>query len=176
MIENADKFYINGQWATPSTGSTFEVVTPSTEEVFALVAEAFEPDVERAVNAARNAFDSGPWPSLSPKERAGYLKAIGDILLARTPAIARDWSNEMGVILPAAEGVAGFSASAYHYYASLADSFEFEKVTPLDSGNFGLLVREPVGVVAAIIPWNAPPILIAYKMGWIRPTGIPVER
>lgn len=164
MIENADKFYINGQWATPSTDSTFTVITPSTEEVFGQVAEAFEPDIERAVDAARGAFDNGPWASLSPKERAGYIKAIGDILLAKTPEIARSWSNEMGVILPAAEGVAGFSATAYHYYASLADSFEFEKVTPLASGNFGLLVREPVGVVAAIIPWNAPPILIAYKI------------
>jgi len=164
MIENADKFYIDGKWTAPSTGSTFSIVTPSTEELYERVAEAFEPDIERAVAAARAAFDRGAWTSLSPAERAVYLKAIGDILAAQAPAIARDWSNEMGIVLPAAQGVSGWAAGTYHYYASLADSFEFEKPMPQQSGNFGLLVREPVGVVAAIIPWNAPPLLVAYKV------------
>lgn len=164
MIENPDKLYIGGQWIDPSTPSVFEVVTPSTEEVFVRVAEALEPDIERAVSAARTAFDTSPWPALAPSERAGFVKAIGDILMSRAPAIAHDWSSEMGIVLPAANGVSAWAASAYHFYASLADSFEFEKVMPLQSGNFGLLVREPVGVVAAIIPWNAPPLLIAYKV------------
>ncbi len=164
MIENSDKFFIGGEWTAPSTGSSFAVVTPSTEELFEHVAEAFEPDIDRAVAAARTAFDKGPWPSLSPAERAKYLKAIGDILMARSTAVARDWSNEMGIILPAAQGVAAWAAGTYHYYASLAESFEFEKPMPQQSGKFGLLVREPVGVVAAIIPWNAPPLLTAYKV------------
>jgi aldehyde dehydrogenase (NAD+) len=164
MIENSDKFYMDGEWVSPSSSATFSVVTPSTEEVFAQVAEAFEPDMERAVSAARTAFDHGPWGKTGPAERARFIKAIGDILISRASKSARDWSNEMGIILPAAEGVTAFATSAYHFYASLADSFEFEKVMPLQTGNFGLLVREPVGVVAAIIPWNAPPLLIAYKI------------
>lgn len=163
-IEHADKFYINGQWAAPSGTSTFQVVTPSTEELFSLVAEAEEDDVNRAVAAARFAFDKGPWPQLTHHERSLYLKAMGDALLAQTPAIARDWSSEMGIILPAAEGVAGWSASVYQYYAGLAETFPFEEVHTLQSGNCGILVREAVGVVAAIIPWNAPPLLIAYKV------------
>jgi len=164
MIDNSDRFFIGGEWTAPSTGATFAVVKPSTEELFEHVAEAFEPDIERAVATARAAFDKGPWPTLSPAERAKYLKAIGDILMARSKAVARDWSNEMGIVLPVAQGVSAFSAGAYHYYASLADSFDFEKPVPLQSGNFGLLLREPVGVVAAIIPWNAPPLLVAYKV------------
>lgn len=164
MIENADKFYIDGRWVTPSTGATFAVVTPSTEELFERVAEAVEPDIARAVDAARAAFDQGPWPKLTPLERAGYIKAIGDILAEQTPDIARDWSNEMGIVLPAAQGVSAWAAGVYQYYASLAESFEFEKPMPQASGNFGLLVREPVGVVAAIVPWNAPPLLVAYKV------------
>lgn len=164
MIENSDKFYIGGKWVTPSTKAVFQVITPSTEELFAEVAEALEPDVASAVAAARSAFDKGPWTKTSPAERANYVRAIGDILMAQAPAVARDWSSEMGIIMPAAEGVSAWAAGAYHFYASLADSFDFEKVMPLQSGNFGLLVREPVGVVAAIIPWNAPPLLIAYKV------------
>jgi len=164
MIANADMFYIDGQWTNPSTGSKFAVVTPSTEVLFEEVAEAFEPDIARAVDAARRAFDLGPWGRLAPRERAGYIKAIGDLLMARHQEIARAWSNEMGIILPAAEGVSAWAASAWHYYASLAETFEFEKPLPQQSGNFGVLVREPVGVVAAIIPWNAPPLLVAYKL------------
>lgn len=164
MIENSDKFYIDGQWVSSSSSATFSIINPSTEELFAQVAEAFEPDVDRAVTAARTAFDHGPWGRLGPAERGRYVKAIGDIMLARVSQTARDWSNEMGIILPAAEGVTTFAANAYHFYASLAVSFEFEKVVPLQTGNFGLLVREPVGVVAAIIPWNAPPLMIAYKI------------
>lgn len=164
MIENSDKFYIDGAWVSPSSNATFSVVTPSTEEVFAQVAEAFEPDIDRAVIAARTAFDHGPWGKSGPAERGRFIKAIGDILMSRLSGSARDWSNEMGIVLPAAEGVTAFATSAYHFYASLADSFEFEKVMPLQTGNFGLLVREPVGVVAAIVPWNAPPLLVAYKI------------
>lgn len=163
-IENADKFFVDGQWIEPSSASTFEVVTPSTGEVFARVAEAFEPDVERAVAAARAAFDNGYWLGLSHAERAVYLRAMGDALLAASPEIARNWSNEMGIILPQAEGISGWAAQMYHYYAGLAGSFRFEEVHELQSGKFGLLVREPVGVVAAIIPWNAPPLLIACKI------------
>lgn len=164
MIRNADKFFIDGKWTTPSTGATIEVVTPSTEETFERVAEAFEPDIAKAVAAARAAFDKGAWTGLSHEERARYLTAIGEILAQRSDAIAHDWSAEMGILLPAAQGVSGWAAGTYHYYASLAESFAFETPMPQASGSYGILVREPVGVVAAIIPWNAPPLLIAYKI------------
>lgn len=163
-IEHAAKLFINGRWVDPSSACTIRLINPATEEQFGEVAEAQEGDVVRAVAAARSAFDDGPWSRLSHRQRADYLRAIGAILQAQTPAIARSWSSEMGIILPAAEGVAGWSATVYDYYAGLADGFAFEEVHTLHTGNFGLLVREPVGVVAAIIPWNAPPLLIAYKL------------
>ncbi|WP_068088940.1 aldehyde dehydrogenase [Novosphingobium rosa] len=163
-IANADKLYIDGRWVGASGNSVFRVVTPATEALFTEVAEAHEPDIDRAVAAARVAFDRGGWPQLSHAKRAGYLTALGNALTAETPAIARAWSKEMGIVLPAAEGVAGWAGHVYHYYAGLAETFQFEEVKPLQSGNFGLLVREAVGVVAAIIPWNAPPLLIAYKI------------
>lgn len=163
-IDNADKLFINGRWVDSAGTARLSVVNPATEELFTEVAEAQETDVVRAVAAARSAFDDGPWPSLTHQQRAEHLRSIGEILKAKTSVIARSWSSEMGIILPAAEGVAGWSATVYDYYAGLADSFAFEEVHRLQTGNFGLLVREPVGVVAAIIPWNAPPLLIAYKL------------
>lgn len=163
-IKHPDRFFINGEWTPPSGSSTFKVVTPATERLLVEVAEAEEADIVRAVAAARRAFDKGSWSRLSHRERATYLKALGEGLAARTPAIARDWTNEMGIISPAAEGVAGWAASVYHYYAGLADTFAFEERHALPTDNIGLLVREPVGVVAAIIPWNAPPLLVAYKI------------
>lgn len=163
-IDYAEKLYINGRWADPSSTAKISVINPATEELYVEVAEAQQDDVVRAVAAARSAFDDGPWPHFTHRQRAEFLRSIGKILQAQTPAIARSWSSEMGIILPAAEGVAGWSASVYDYYAGLAESFPFEEVHALQTGNFGLLVREAVGVVAAIIPWNAPPLLIAYKL------------
>lgn len=163
-IDNADKLFINGRWTDPSASTRIRVINPATEELFTEVAEAQEGDVARAVAAARAAFDDGPWPRLTHQERAEYIRSVGQFLQEQTPAIARSWASEMGIVLPAAEGVAGWSATVYGYYARLADSFAFEEVHTLQTGNFGLLVREPVGVVAAIIPWNAPPLLIAYKL------------
>lgn len=163
-IDHADKLFIDGRWSASSGATTIRVINPATEELFAEVAEAQAGDIARAVAAARSAFDHGPWPRLTHHQRAEYLRSMGKALQQRTPAIARSWSSEMGIILPAAEGVAGWSAAVYDYYAGLADKFAFEEVHTLQTENVGLLVREPVGVVAAIIPWNAPPLLIAYKI------------
>ena len=163
-IDHADKLFIDGRWSASAGASTIRVINPATEELFAEVAEAQARDIARAVAAARLAFDHGPWPRLTHHQRAEYLRAMGKALQEQTPAIARSWSGEMGIILPAEEGVAGWSATVYDYYAGLADEFAFEEVHSLQTENVGLLVREPVGVVAAIIPWNAPPLLIAYKI------------
>lgn len=163
-IANSDRLFIGGKWVAAESGSTIAVITPATEEPFIEVAEALEADVAAGVSAARTAFDKGEWPRLSHAERAAYLAALASKLMEDTPQIARNWVNEMGIVLPAAEGVAGWSGSVYQYYASLAETFDFEEVHDLQSGKFGLLVREPVGVVGAIVPWNAPPLIIAYKV------------
>ncbi|MCW1385010.1 aldehyde dehydrogenase [Novosphingobium sp. KCTC 2891] len=163
-IKHPDRFYIDGAWAAPSAATTFRVITPSTEELFVEVAEAQEADVLQAVAAARRAFDAGGWTGLSHARRAEYLRALGDTLAARSAEVAHDWVSEMGITLPAAQAVSQWSSHVYQYYAGMADTFAFEERQSLASGNIGLMVREPVGVVAAIIPWNAPPLLIAYKL------------
>lgn len=162
-IKQPDRFYIGGEWAKPSAASKIDVINSGTEEVFVSVAEAQADDINRAVAAAREAFDNGPWPRLTHVERAAYLKAIQTEMANRADDLSQIWTTESGVIKnisgPGSAGVSG----VYGYYAGLAETFPFVEEHKPQSGNIGLLVREPVGVVAAIIPWNAPASLMAYK-------------
>jgi betaine-aldehyde dehydrogenase len=165
MIEHAEQLFIGGDWVAPSGRSKIDVVDPSTEEVFISVAEAQHGDVDRAVAAARDAFDRGPWPALSHRERAGFLRAIGKGLAGRVDELSDLWTREIGIVRGLAGAMLAGAGPAYEYYASLADSFPFvERHVPAMGGNVGLLVREPVGVVAAIVPWNFPVLLAAYKV------------
>jgi acyl-CoA reductase-like NAD-dependent aldehyde dehydrogenase len=117
-----------------------------------------------AVSAAREAFDHGPWPWMSHGERAGYLRAIGAAIEARVPELSSIWSSQMGILNSVARTTTARAASTYHYYAGLASDFPFaERHQPSSDAPVGLLVREPAGVVGAIIPWNGPIGLIAYK-------------
>jgi aldehyde dehydrogenase (NAD+) len=166
-VKRPDRFFINGQWAAPSSESRIEVVNCATEEALSHVAEAQEADVNRAVAAARVAFDRGPWPRMSQSERAAYLQAIAHEMGQRADDLARMWASESGVIYGVAQALSGTVASIYDYYVRLADTFAFEEEQPLAAaggGNVGLIVREPVGVVTAIIPWNATNLLIALKV------------
>lgn len=159
------ELFIDGRWVAPSSDATIDVIVPATEELYIRVAEAREPDIERAVAAARKAFDEGPWPRMSHIERADYLKAIAKQLDARAADVAAIWPNEMGIVHSMASAYSGFVGGLYRYYAGLAKRFEFEEEHPTMSGaKIGLLVREPVGVVGAIIPWNGPISLIAFKI------------
>jgi betaine-aldehyde dehydrogenase len=152
-FEHPDKFFIGGEWVAPSSGATIDVIDSDTEEVFVTVAEAQAADVERAVAAARRAFDSGPWPRMSHAERAGYLRALAREMEARAEDIARVWTIESGMLHRTTQASIPGLVSAYEFYAGLAESFPFvEQHSPGGGGNVGLLVREPVGVVAAIVP------------------------
>ncbi|HEY3687110.1 MAG TPA: aldehyde dehydrogenase [Streptosporangiaceae bacterium] len=164
-LRAVDRFFIGGAWVRPSSEATIEVIEPATEELFFRVAEAREADVERAVTAARTAFDTGEWPRLTHAARAEYLRAIAAGLAERAEDAAQIWPRESGVLHAIARaGMAGIPG-VYAYYAGLAGDFPFEeRAEPTGGGAFGLIVREPVGVVGAIIPWNAPMSLIAYKI------------
>ncbi len=164
-IDHAELLYIGGEWVSPSSSSVFDVVDSSSEELFFRVAEAQAPDIDRAVGAARTAFDEGPWPRLSHAERAEHLRALAAGLMARADDLGEIWPRQSGVLRKIAQYSAMGAASTFEYYAGLADTFPFEEqATPTAGGQFGLLVREPVGVVGAIIPWNAPIGLIANKV------------
>ena len=164
-LRHLDRFFIGGEWVKPSTDSTIDVTDSATEEHYFSVAEAQAPDMARAVAAARQAFDAGPWPSLTHAERAEYLRAIAEGLRKRGDEVGQIWPRESGVLYGIAKGAAKGAARAWEYYASLAETFAWEEqATPTAGGKFGLIVREPVGVVGAIIPWNAPLSLISYKL------------
>src|ERR1700729_506317 len=109
-IQHPDRFFIGGAWVAPSSDAVIEVVTPSTEEVFVRVAEAQAADVDRAVAAARDAFDRGPWPRMSHAERAGYLRAIAAELRARSEDVAQVWPRESGTIYSIAGAAAAQAA------------------------------------------------------------------
>ncbi len=165
QLRHLDRFFIGGEWVAPSSEATITVTDSATEERFFTVAEAQAADIARAVEAARHAFDAGPWPRMSHAERAEYLRAMATALRKRGEEVGDIWPRESGVLHGIAKHAAEGAAQKFEYYAALADTFPFEEeARPTNGGKFGLIVREPVGVVGAIIPWNAPMGLISNKV------------
>jgi aldehyde dehydrogenase (NAD+) len=164
-VEHPDKLFIDGGWVSPTGSSTFEVVESATEEVFETIAEAGPADVDRAVTAARAAFDRGPWRRMTHRERGGYLRTIAAELERDSEANALVWTAETGVLHKYARNTAAALADTFRSYADLAESFPFEeRHTPRHGGELALVVREPVGVVGAIVPWNGAPGLTTSKV------------
>jgi acyl-CoA reductase-like NAD-dependent aldehyde dehydrogenase len=164
-IGQPEKIFVGGAWVAPSSDSTFDVIEPATEELYFRAAEAQAPDIDRAIAAARTAFDEGPWPRLTHAQRAEYLQAFAAGLTDRADDLGQIWPRQSGVLHRIAKWSGMGAAGTFSTYAGLADTFSFEEpATPTAGGKFGLLVREPVGVVGAIVPWNAPIGLIAHKV------------
>ncbi len=163
-VKYPDRMLIGGEWVASSSAGVFTVVDPATEEVLAQVARAEAVDVDRAVAAARRAFDEGPWPRLSHAERAGVLRRIGAGLRERADELGHLWTRQTGVLHKRASASPAGVAAQFDATADLAATFPFEETFPGSAGGTGRLVREPVGVVGAIVPWNGPLILAALKM------------
>jgi aldehyde dehydrogenase (NAD+) len=165
LVLHPGRFYIDGSWVTPSGDRTLTVTNSSTGETYLTVPEAQEADVERAVAAARRAFDHGPWPKKSHKERAAVMASIADELEKRADRHAAIWTTESGVLHSIAKPRMTTLAADFRSVARLAETFRFQERHPSRSGGeVALLVREPVGVVVAIVPWNAPPAAIVSKI------------
>lgn len=164
-IANSGKFFIDGKWVDPSTNHTIDVIEAATEGLYFTVAEAEAADVARAVGAARRAFDEGPWPRMAPRQRAEFLRAIARAVGERSDDIVQLWPRETGVVASIVPAVLAEIPAAFNYYADLADRYPFEQEAATSSGEgFGMIVAEPVGVVGAIIPWNTPLHLAAWKL------------
>jgi acyl-CoA reductase-like NAD-dependent aldehyde dehydrogenase len=165
-LRHPDRFFIGGEWVVPASDATVDVIDSGTEEVYYTIAAAAPDDMTRAVAAARHAFDAGPWSRLTHVERAEYIRALGAALAERNDVLSQLWPRESGVLYSTSQYSGRIGSGALAGYAALADTFPFEEeCPPTGGGKFGLLVREPVGVVGAIIPWNAPVALICHKIG-----------
>jgi betaine-aldehyde dehydrogenase len=160
-----DKLFIGGQWVQPSTDEVIEVFSPATGAKVGQVPMAAEADVDAACAAARKAFDEGPWPRMSPEERAAILGAAVKLMEER--------GDELKALLAAETGQPqmivdmmqyGAAMSAFTYYAGAADKFRWSDIR---DGIYGqtLVTREPIGVVGAITAWNVPFFLAANKLG-----------
>jgi aldehyde dehydrogenase (NAD+) len=159
-----DELYIGGRWQAPSTGRRLSVISPHTEQSIGETPEASPEDVDKAVTAARKAFDEGPWPRLSVGERMEKIEKLAAIYLAETDAIADLITAEMGS--PKSFSRLGQGAGALaQMHLNMATAKEFPWVERRQ-GLFGdvHLRRAPVGVVGAIVPWNVPQFLIMPKM------------
>ncbi|POX46190.1 aldehyde dehydrogenase [Streptomyces sp. Ru72] len=158
------QLFIGGQWREAADGARMDVIDPSTGQVITTVAEAAASDVDAAVRAAREAFDSGPWPRMSGRERGRVLHRVAELIRANAEEIAALESLDVGkpISLCGAVDVTN-AANDYEYYASLAQSQDgATRDTPL--GAFAYTRREPLGVVAAITPFNFPLILSGSKL------------
>ncbi|MBN3787309.1 aldehyde dehydrogenase family protein [Burkholderia sp. Ac-20353] len=162
-----DQLFINGGWVAPVRRGTFDTVDPGTEKVIAKVAAATPEDIDLAVTAARNAFDEGPWPRMSGAERARVLRAIGTGIRDRLDELAEIEVRDNGKPLPEALWDLGDAAGCFEFYAGLAEQLDTnaEKPVALADDRFSSIARkEPVGVAGAIIPWNFPMLMAAWKV------------
>src|SRR5579862_3202927 len=155
--------YVNGQWVSSSTGKTFPVFDPSTEEVIAHVAEATAADVDKAVKAARAAFDSGPWPATTAQDRGRILFKLADKIRQNLPMLAELESRNTGKPIVEAEFDIGDVATCFEYYGGLANKVN-GSVMPVPANALSFTLREPVGVAGQIIPWNYPLLMAAWKL------------
>lgn len=155
-----DTFFIGGEYVAPAGPSRFDVVSPVTEEVIGSTPEGTAADIDRAVAAAREAFDRGPWPRMTIGERQAVLARIGDYYDARTTETGHLQTTEMGAPVMLSTTVLS-STVHWHYYSEM--DFADEEVREGMQGPV-IVRREPVGVVAAIVPWNAPVALTQSKV------------
>ncbi|WP_426788268.1 aldehyde dehydrogenase [Xanthomonas campestris] len=156
--------FIDGQWRASTGSQTLDVIAPHTEERLLRYTEPSHADTEAAVAAARRAFDSGPWPQLPPPERGAALKRIAEHLRARMPELADAWTAQVGATIGFSRRASKQAPDLFDYYGDLITAHPFVEPRTRSSGGRVHVVQEPVGVVVAITPWNAPLVLLCYKV------------
>jgi aldehyde dehydrogenase (NAD+) len=156
--------FIGGQWVGAAAGATFRTINPATEDTLTEVAEGRAEDIDRAVAAARRAFSEGPWPKLAPADRGRLLWAIGDQIESRLQELATLETLDSGKTITEASRVdVPLAADCFRYFAGWATKIEGETIGVRAPG-FAYTLREPLGVVGQIIPWNFPILLAAWKI------------
>jgi aldehyde dehydrogenase (NAD+) len=163
-VKSYDRLFIGGDWLASTGTTTIDVINPTTEEVAGRVPDTTTADIDRAVAAARQAFDHGPWPHMTPVERAAVITKVSDAIKGEMQQMAELVATEMGS--PVTWGSVGqvlAPTMIFDYYAGLAATYDFDEVRQGLLGQV-LVAREPVGVVAAVTPWNVPLFLAAAKL------------
>jgi (Z)-2-((N-methylformamido)methylene)-5-hydroxybutyrolactone dehydrogenase len=156
---------IDGDWVDAADGATFDSLSPITGNPWARIPEATSADVDRAVQAADRAFTSGPWATMTPSQRGKCLRKLGDLLADMSEELGRAETLDTGKMLKETRWQARYIAEFCHFYAGAADKLSGE-VLPIDKPDlFVFSDREPLGVVAAIVPWNSQLFLSAVKLG-----------
>jgi aldehyde dehydrogenase (NAD+) len=164
-VKSYDRLFIGGEWTSPAGTGTIDVINPTTEEVMGRVPDATTTDIDRAVSAARTAFDEGPWPRMAPTERAAILTKVSAALQAEMQPMAELITTEMGSPVGWGAMAQVFAPTMiFDYYVGLASTFEFDEIRQGLMGEV-LVSKEPVGVVGAISPWNVPLFIAAAKLG-----------
>ena len=158
------QLFINGKWQPASSGATIDIISPIDGKLITTAADAGADDVDQAVAAARKVFDEGSWSKAAPAERKRVMHKIADLIQQHAMELAvlgvRDNGTEIGMAIKAEPG----SASAtFRFYAESVDKV-YGEIAPTDPSVLGLIHREPVGVVAAIVPWNFPLMIAAWKV------------
>ena len=157
------KMYIDGKWVESSSGKKIETLNPENNKVWATVPEANEKDVDLAVNAAQKAFENS-WSKMHPRDRAKYLRELANQLRQNAEHLGKIETIDTGKLFRETKTQANYIAEYYDYFAGLADKVE-GTVVPIDKDNMQVVTtRIPIGVVAAIIPWNSQMLLTAVKL------------
>src|SRR5450631_747571 len=179
FIAKTHKLLINGKWVDAASGKTFPTYNPATGEVLSRVAEGDKEDVDRAVKAARAAFETGPWSTITPSERGRMIWKLGDLIEKHLEEFAQLESLDNGKPLSIARVAdVPLAADLFRYMAGWATKIEGNTI-PISSGGgttqfLAYTLREPVGVVGQIIPWNFPLLMAAWKLGPALATGCTV--
>ena len=159
------RMLIDGAWVSASDGKTFASVNPTTGQVWAMIPEATADDVDRAVRAADRAFSSGPWRDMTPTQRGQCLHRLGDLLADKSEALGIVETMDTGKMLKETRWQAGYIAEFFHFFAGCADKIHGETL-PIDKADMMVFtLREPLGVIAAVVPWNSQLFLSAVKIG-----------
>ena len=171
------QLFIDGQWADAASGKTFQTPDPATGDTLARIAEGDAEDIDRAVRAARRAFEDGPWSRMTASERGRIIWRIGDLILEHTDELAQLESLDNGKPFAVAQAAdVPLAADLFHYMAGWATKIEGNTISIsvpyMPGASFhSYTLREPVGVVGQIIPWNFPLLMAAWKLGPALATG-----
>ena len=174
-ISKNRKMLINGQWVEAASGKTFPTYNPATGEVLARVAEGDREDIDRAVKAARAAFETGPWSKMTPSERGRLIWKLGDLLEQNLEEFAELEMLDNGKPLKVARVAdVPLAVDLFRYMAGWATKIEGNTIPIAAAKFFAYTLRQPVGVVGQIIPWNFPLLMAAWKLGPALATGCTV--